>query len=286
VEGALLVHLSTQLAAHRWVVELREPDHRGSAPHPVADPVVLDLPGEAHVRLVAPYGPTGAVVRRRADRRPFRLWVAEVDAPVPVEEWLRWVGRPIRYGATDTAWPIEAYQTLFAVPTPTPIGLGSAEMPSAARPITAEVLARCLAAGVVVAPITLHCGVSSLEAHEPPYPERYQVPATTARLVDEAHAAGGRVITVGTTATRAIETDADEHGHAHAGDGWTDLVITPERGLRVVDGIISGWHEPEASHLLLMEAVAGRDLLERSYDEAIAHRYRWHEFGDLHLVVP
>ena len=131
-------------------------------------------------------------------------------------------------------------------------------------------LARLIAAGVVVAPITLHCGVSSLEAHEPPYPERYQVPATTARLVDEAHAAGRRVIAVGTTATRALETDADDGGHAHAGDGWTDLVITPERGLHVVDGIISGWHEPEASHLLLMEAVAGRPLLEASYDEALA----------------
>jgi S-adenosylmethionine:tRNA ribosyltransferase-isomerase len=159
-------------------------------------------------------------------------------------------------------------------------------MPSAARPITADVVARLIAAGVVIAPITLHCGVSSLEAHELPYPERYQVPATTARLVDEAHAAGHRAIAVGTTATRALETDADDDGHAHAGDGWTDLVISPDRGLRVVDGILSGWHEPEASHLLLMEAVAGRPLLEASYDAALRERYRWHEFGDLHLVLP
>jgi S-adenosylmethionine:tRNA ribosyltransferase-isomerase len=285
-DGALLVHLSTQLGPHRWVVELRRPDHRGSAPHPVADPLDLALPGGARVRLLAPYGPTGALVRRRADRRPHRLWVADLETPLPVEDWLASVGRPIRYGSTDTAWPLDAYQTLFAVPSPTPIGLGSVEMPSAARPVTAEVLARVVAAGVVVAPITLHCGVSSLEAHEPPYPERYQVPPTTARLVDEAHAAGGRVIAVGTTAARAIETDADEGGRAHAGDGWTDLVITPERGLRVVDGILSGWHEPEASHLLLMEAITGRDLLERSYAAAIAERYRWHEFGDVHLVLP
>jgi S-adenosylmethionine:tRNA ribosyltransferase-isomerase len=286
VDGTLLVHLSTQLGPHRWVVEVREPDHRGSRPHPLVDPVALDLPGEARVRLVAPYGPAGAVVRPSADRRPHRLWVADLDTPVPVGDWLAWEGRPIRYGATDTAWPIEDYQTIFAVPTPRPIGLGSAEMPSAARPLTHELLVRLIAAGVVVAPITLHCGVSSLEAHEPPYPERYQVPATTARLVDEAHAAGHHVIAVGTTATRAIETDADEGGHAHPGDGWTDLVITPERGLRVVDGIISGWHEPEASHLLLMEAAAGRPLLEASYAAALAGRYRWHEFGDVHLVLP
>jgi S-adenosylmethionine:tRNA ribosyltransferase-isomerase len=158
-------------------------------------------------------------------------------------------------------------------------------MPSAGRPFTPELVSALVAAGVVFAPITLHTGVSSLEAHEPPYAERYQVPATTARLVDDAHAAGHRVIAVGTTATRALETDADGGG-AHGGDGWTELVITPERGLYVVDGIISGWHEPEASHLLLMEAVAGRPLLEASYDEAIARRYRWHEFGDLHLVLP
>ena len=135
------------------------------------------------------------------------------------------------------------------------------------------------------APITLHTGVSSLEAHEPPYAERYQVPATTAELVNGAHAAGHRIIAVGTTPTRALETDADSCG-AHAGDGWTELVITPDRGLQVVDGIISGWHEPEASHLLLMEAVAGRPLLEASYAAAIEARYRWHEFGDWHLVLP
>ena len=135
------------------------------------------------------------------------------------------------------------------------------------------------------APITLHTGVSSLEAHEPPYAERYRVPVSTARLVNEARAEGRRVIAVGTTATRALETDAVD-GRAHAGDGWTELVITPERGLEVVDGIISGWHEPEASHLLLMEAVAGRPLLEASYRAALAERYRWHEFGDIHLVLP
>jgi S-adenosylmethionine:tRNA ribosyltransferase-isomerase len=285
-DGTLLVHLSTQLGTNRWVVEVREPDHRGSRPHRLVDPVDLQLAGGGRAHLVAPYGPTGALVLPRLDRSPHRLWVAELTTPLPTADWLAEVGRPVRYGSTDTSWPLADYQTLFAAPTPVPIGLGSAEMPSAARPITAGVLARLIAAGVVVAPITLHCGVSSLEAHEPPYLERYQVPGTTARLVDEAHAAGGRVIAVGTTAARAIETDADHDGHAHAGDGWTDLVITPERGLRVVDGIISGWHEPEASHLLLMEAAAGRSLLEASYDEAIQERYRWHEFGDLHLILP
>ena len=278
-DGALLVHLSTDLGGGRWVVEVREPVRRGSRPHPVASPQLLALRGGGQVRLLVPHSPLGP--------DGARLWRAELTTPTPtpVAEWLAAVGRPIRYGATDTAWPIEDYQTVFAAPTRWPIGLGSAEMPSAGRPFTPELVSALVATGVVFAPITLHTGVSSLEAHEPPYAERYQVPPTTADLINDAHAAGHRVIAVGTTPTRALETDADAAG-AHAGDGWTELVITPERGLHVVDGIISGWHEPEASHLLLMEAVAGRPLLEASYDAALAQRYRWHEFGDWHLVVP
>ncbi len=287
-DGTVLVHLSTHLGAHRWVVEVREPCGRGSRPHPVDHPVTLRLAGGAAVRLLVPYGPHGALVSPGpdADPVPHRLWVAELETPDAVAAWLADGGRPIRYGCTDTAWPLADYQTVFVAPTPEPIGMGSAEMPSAGRPFTPELLGRLIAAGVVFAPITLHTGVSSLEAHEAPYAERYQVPAATARIVNEAHAAGRRVIAVGTTATRALETDATPDGRATAGEGWTELVITPERGLRVVDGVISGWHEPEASHLLLMEAAAGRPLLEASYAAALAERYRWHEFGDWHLVLP
>jgi S-adenosylmethionine:tRNA ribosyltransferase-isomerase len=249
-DGALLVHLSTDLGGGRWVIEVREPCAAGSRPHPVDRPTTLALAGDAEARLVAPHSPVGP--------DGARLWEADVVTPVAMADWLGWVGRPIRYGCTTTSWPLAMYQTVFAAPIPHPIGLGSAEMPSAGRPFTPELLSALVARGVVFAPITLHTGVSSLEAHEPPYAERYQVPPTTAALINA----------------------------AHAGDGWTDLVITPERGLHVVDGIISGWHEPEASHLLLMEAVAGRPLLEASYDAAIERRYRWHEFGDLHLVLP
>ena len=288
VDGGLLVHLSTHLGGHRWVVEVREPCGAGSRPHPVDHPVTIRLAHGAVARLLAPYGPSGALVSEGPDGPPVphRLWVAELEAPGTVPTWLDGAGRAIRYGCTDRAWPLTDYQTVFAAPTPSPIGLGSAEMPSAGRPFTPDLLTRLIAAGVVFAPITLHTGVSSLEAHEPPYAERYQVPPSTARLVNEAHLAGHRVIAVGTTATRALETDATRSGVARPGDGWTELVITPERGLRVVDGVVSGWHEPEASHLLLMEAVAGRPLLEASYAAALEHGYRWHEFGDWHLVLP
>jgi S-adenosylmethionine:tRNA ribosyltransferase-isomerase len=276
-DGSRVVHLSTDLGGGRWVVEVRRPCGRGSRPAPVDHGQLIPLAGGAVVRLRRPYSPAppGA---------PARLWEADVLTPIPLPAFLAGEGRPIRYGCTDTAWPIDAYQTVFASRPPHDPGLGSAEMPSAGRPFTPELVTALRAAGVRFAPITLHTGVSSLEAHEPPYAERYRVPASTARVVNDARAAGHRVIAVGTTATRALETDARE-GRAHAGDGWTELVITPERGLQVVDGIISGWHEPEASHLLLMEAVAGRPLLEASYAAALAERYRWHEFGDIHLVL-
>jgi S-adenosylmethionine:tRNA ribosyltransferase-isomerase len=159
---------------------------------------------------------------------------------------------------------------------------GSAEMPSAGRPFTPELIDALAARGVSVAPITLHCGVSSPERHEPPFPEPYSIPEQTAALVSSAP---GRIIAVGTTVVRALETVAAEDGTVRAGSGWTNLVIGPERRLRVVDGLITGWHEPEASHLQMLEAVAGRDLLARSYREALAGGYLWHEFGDSHLIL-
>jgi S-adenosylmethionine:tRNA ribosyltransferase-isomerase len=270
-DGAVVVHLSTQLTERRWVVEVRTPCRHGSRPRPVHGPHDIPLVG-------------GGVVRLRAPFAGWRLWEAEVETRFALPRYLAEHARPIRYGCTDTAWPISDYQTVFAQPSTSDLGLGSAEMPSAGRPFTPELVRRLVDRGVVLAPITLHTGVSSLEAHEPPYAERYRVSGSTARAVNEAKAAGRRVIAVGTTPTRAIETDARD-GRAHAGDGWTELVITPDRGVEVVDGIISGWHEPEASHLLLMEAVAGRPLLEASYRAALAARYRWHEFGDLHCVL-
>jgi S-adenosylmethionine:tRNA ribosyltransferase-isomerase len=137
--------------------------------------------------------------------------------------------------------------------------------------------------GVLIAPILLHCGVSSLESHEPPQPERYDVPAHTARLVNWVKANGGRVIAVGTTAVRAIESAADTS--VNPSQGWTDLVLSPERPPRVVDGLITGWHAPEASHLLLLESVVGTELVQRAYDAAVQENYLWHEFGDSCLLL-
>ena len=163
-------------------------------------------------------------------------------------------------------------------------------MPSAARPFTPELVATLVARGIQIAPITLHTGVSSQEAGEAPAPEWFEVSATTARLVRETKSAGGRVVAVGTTATRALESAVTRRGRrgatVRAARGWTDRVITPEQPPLMVDGLISGWHDPHASHLLLVEAVAGPRLTQAAYDAAVAGGYLWHEFGDAGLLLP
>lgn len=229
---------------------------------------LIGLPGEACLELLGPYAGSD------------RLWLARADVGEPIEGWLLGHGRPIRYGYVWGRWPLSAYQTAFAsVP-------GSAEMPSAGRPFTAGLVARLVARGVLFAPLLLHTGVSSPERHEPPYPEQYVVSAATARLVGAVRGWGGRVIAVGTTAVRALETVAAPDGTVEPGAGWTNLVVTPARGLRTVDGMITGWHEPLASHLQILEALAGEGFVERCYASAVEQHYLWHEFGDSHLILP
>jgi S-adenosylmethionine:tRNA ribosyltransferase-isomerase len=228
----------------------------------------IDVGAGASFELAAPYA--GGT----------RLWLARFDGDTALPEHLARHGQPIRYSYVTERWPLEHYQTAFALQP------GSAEMPSAGRPFTPALITRLVAHGILVAPLLLHTGVSSPERHEPPYPERYAVPETTARIVNHVRESGGRVIAVGTTVVRALETCAAPDGTVTACEGWTGLVITPERGMYAVDGLITGWHEPEASHLQLLEAVAGAPLLHRCYDEALAAGYLWHEFGDSHLVLP
>ena len=270
VEGGLELRLSTpapdRAGREWWIVEVRTDG--GASPFAAV---------EVGQRLELPAGGSAQLVARYAGRR---LWLARLDLPEPVAAYLGRHGRPIRYGYVEASWPLDAYQNVYATEP------GSAEMPSAGRPFTPELLTRLVAAGVVVAPLTLHTGVSSPELGERPYPERYRVPEPTARLVNAVRGWGGRVIAVGTTVVRALETVAGPDGAVSSGAGWTSLVVTPERGLRVVDGLLTGWHEPRASHLELLHAVAGCELLERSYAAALDHGYLWHEFGDVHLILP
>ncbi|WP_329470177.1 S-adenosylmethionine:tRNA ribosyltransferase-isomerase [Streptomyces sp. NBC_01723] len=270
----VVVHFSARGDDGRWAVEVREPDGRGTtrARACVAKGTVVRLPGGG--RLVA---------EEPLSTRGDRLWWARVSG-AEVTAVLREHGRPIRYSYTERDQPLSVYQTVFALATPD--GTGSAEMPSAARPFTARLVAELVSRGVQFAPVTLHTGVASAESHEPPYPERFSVPGESARLINAARAAGRRVVAVGTTAVRAVESAAGGDGVVRARAGWTDLVVTPERGVRVVDGLLTGLHEPEASHLLMLEAVAGRAAIDLGYDAAVRGRYLWHEFGDVHLLLP
>lgn len=268
----LRVHLSTDLGHDRWLVEVRRPF--GDASRPFGDAAAgwrLDLPEGGQVRLLSPYG-----AQTREGRR--RLWTADVRIPGTTHAFLHRHGRPIRYGSAAQPWPLDAYQSMFATEP------GSAESPSAGRGFTPSLVARLQERGIALARIVLHTGVSSQETGERPYPERYRVPAAAAKAVTGARASGGRVIAVGTTVTRALETAARRDGTVVPSQGWTELVVTPQRGVRVVDGLLSGWHEPEASHVQLLEAVAGRAVLDRAYAEALAAGYRGHEFGDLVLL--
>lgn len=278
VDGTPLeLHLSTRLPADQWVVEVRRPDGVASRPFHQASPgETLTLPGGASAILHMAYRPE----QRVPGHDQIRLWLATLALPASVEDYLEEYGFPIRYGYVKQAWPIEYYQTVYATDP------GSAEMPSAGRAFTPELITRLVAQGVHIAPLILHTGVASLEDHEPPYEEFYRVPADTARLVNVARAAGRRIIAVGTTVVRALETVTNADGVIDPGTGWTDLVITPERGLRAVTGMLTGLHEPEATHLAMLQALAGLEHLQVTYAAALEQGYLWHEFGDLHLILP
>lgn len=266
-DGALIeLHLSTHLGGARWSVELRRLE--AGSNKPLSDGrrgEVLTLPAGALVRLLEPY------------RGSKRLWLADVRFGAPADAFLARHGFPIRYGYVKRRWPASFYQTLFAEE------LGSAEMPSAGRAFTPRVLAELEAGGVRIAPLVLHTGVASLEEGERPYPEFFRVPEETAQAVN---GASGRIIAVGTTVVRALESAADDAGRLHPVEGWTEHVITPQTGIRVVDGLLTGLHEPRATHLAMLEAIAGREALRAAYAEALARGYLWHEFGDLHLILP
>lgn len=268
-----VLHVARRLSDVRWIVELRhaEPGSLRSTPW---------LNAHSGTEIALKGGGRATLLRPAVDAEAVRLWLAEVALDVPPDEYMARWGRPITYGHVTRSRPLTAYQTVFAdVP-------GSAEMPSAARPFTAELVTRLLVKGVDLAPILLHCGVSSFEAHEPPQAEPFEVPAGTAQRVNAAIRVGGRVIAVGTTCVRALESSAVGPGLVLPSSGLTGLVVDASFTPRVTTGLLTGWHEPMASHLGMVEAFAGSRLLDASYRAALEAGYLWHEFGDSHLILP
>lgn len=267
----LEVHFSTYLPGDIWTVELRRFENKGTAPF--FDAVAgerLQLPGRASLSIISPY----------RDSYPSRIWFARLHADEPVDSYLEGNGYPIRYNYVPQTWASEYYQTVYATKK------RSAEMPSAGRGFTPEIITRLVAKGVQVVPLILHTGVSSQESHEPPYEEYYRIPEMTANIVNLARESGNRVVAVGTTCIRALESVTDSNGVTHSGQGWTDLVISANDQIRSVNCLLTGMHAPEASHLDMLEAIAGRRHINLSYQAALQNGYLWHEFGDLHLLKP
>ena len=268
----VVVHFSGELPGGVALVEVRHPHDGTTVPRhllPTERDAPVDIPlfGGGHLRLLTPFADS------------TRLWVATLAVAPSILDYLARFGRPIRYRHVPRAWPIDAYQTAFAGEP------GSAEMPSASRPFTPELVTGLVTQGVHFAPLLLHTGVSSLEGGERPYPERYRVPRDTAAMINAVHADGGHVVAAGTTVVRALATVVDDRGVVHPGSGWTDVVVTPETPMTAADGLLTGWHEPESSHLMMLEAFADHHVLADAYATALDLGYRWHEFGDSHLIL-
>ena len=288
--SACELHLSTHQPDGNWVVEIRLPGEKGTTP--MFDALVgetLQLPGGATATLLTPYvRETGSCISvseamssgGKQKKGHYRLWMATLQLPSSWQDYLARYGFPIRYQYVRESWPSSYYQTVYATET------GSAEMPSAGRAFTPELITRLVARGIGIAPLILHTGVASLEENEPPYEEFYRVPRETARLVNMAHSDGKRVIAIGTTVVRALESVTGKTGVTHPGEGWTNLMVTPQRGIRAVNAMLTGLHEPRATHIAMLEALCGTEHLNITYQEALRQRYLWHEFGDLHLILP
>ncbi len=278
-DGTLLeLHLSTHFDDDLWTVEVRSMDEAGKTKHfeDVHQGEMFSLPDSAVATMQEPY-----ISDCNDNSKPSEtLWLAKIEFPQDVDEYLAHHGFPIRYNYVKERWPLSFYQTVYATES------GSAEMPSAGRPFTSRLLKRLESKGIKIAPLVLHTGVSNIETHEPPYKEYYRVTPETAQIVNEARSSGNRIVAVGTTAIRALETVTNGDGLTHAGEGWTCLVIMPPRGLRAVSALLTGMHEPEATHLAMLEALAGVSHIKVAYEEALREGYLWHEFGDLHLILP
>ncbi len=256
--STLPLHVSTKIDERLWTVEPRGP---------VVSAETLMLPDGATATLLAPADP----------RRP-RLWYAAFELPVPMNAYLATFGAPITYAYLSRSFPLADYQTLFARKA------GSSEMPSAARPFTERVVMGLQNRGVEIETVTLHCGVASFESPERPGTERFSVPPAAAEKVNAARLAGRRVIAVGTTVVRALESAATEGG-VIASQGWTELFIDQAHQLRTVDALLSGFHDATATHVSMLRALIDEDLLQDAYAEAADRGYFYHEFGDIHLIL-
>ncbi len=273
----LKLNLSTHLPSDLWIVEIRRIEETGTKPfYEMHSGETLALHGGGSITLHSHYRYHSKEVIQESER----LWIATLNITLSLKDYLKKYGVPIRYGYVKKDWPINYYQTVYATEE------GSAEMPSAGRAFSFELITKLVAKGIKIVPLVLHTGVSSLEGNELPYEEYYKVPLESAKQINEARKTGKKIIAVGTTVIRALETVTDEDGITHPGEGLTKIIITPQKGIKSVNAMLTGLHEPKATHLAMLESLVGLEHLELTYTEALKNKYLWHEFGDLHLLLP
>lgn len=228
---------------------------------------------------------SAVVVERGATRTTVR-----VECPIPFVEWLRQYGRmplPPYLKRAPTDQDREWYQTLFAQHE------GAIAAPTAGLHFTAELLARLQQRGVGLTTVTLHVGIGTfkpvtvdrVEDHRMGA-EWIEVGSEAVRAIEQARAAGGRVIAVGTTAVRALETAACADGQIRPYRGETDLFMTPGFSFKVIDALLTNFHLPRTTLLMLVSALAGTEFLREAYAEAVRERYRFYSYGDAMLVLP
>jgi len=265
------LHVSTKLNNNEWLIEIREvTGNKTSRWHEGEEAMTLQLPLSQTVILKKKF---------YKNDHWLHLWIAEFNVNQPLQKYLSANAQPIQYEKLDRQYPLSYYQAFFSFHP------GSAEMPSAGRGFTKNLVERLLKKGIVLAPVILHTGVSSLEENETPYPEYMEVDPVTASIINTAKSQYRRIIAVGTTAIRAIETAVNNEGLVLPYKGNTELFIDENYSMKVIDGLLTGFHEPKASHLNMLQSIAGYDHLDKAYKEAIREGYYWHQFGDLHLIL-
>jgi S-adenosylmethionine:tRNA ribosyltransferase-isomerase len=265
------LHISTKLNDRKWLIEIREiTGNKTKRWHEGKEGMVFQLPSSVAVTLKQ---------RFYKNEQWLHLWVAEFNLHQSMQNYLSVNATPIQYEKLDRQYPLSYYQTFFSFHP------GSSEMPSAGRGFTPGLIERLLKKGVALAPVVLHTGVSSLEENETPYPEYMEIDPVTAALINMAKSQGRRIIAVGTTAIRAIETAANNAGIVLPYRGNTELFIDESYTMKVIDGLLTGFHEPRASHLNMLQSVGSFEHIDSAYQEAIKAGYYWHQFGDLHLIL-
>ncbi|AFY56738.1 S-adenosylmethionine:tRNA-ribosyltransferase-isomerase (queuine synthetase) [Rivularia sp. PCC 7116] len=214
-----------------------------------------------------------------------RLWKISFSlAGTQLMDSIYRLGNPIRYEYVSKPWDLDYYQTVYAKEP------GSAEMPSAGRAFTWKLLFDLKRKGIETAQIVLHTGLSSymddeLDALHPASEEEYFISETAAKKINRVRQEGGRIIAVGTTVVRALESAVDIEGLIKPQHSYTRLHISAEHQLKIVDGLLTGMHEPEASHLDLLTAFLSAEQIQVAYEDAVQRGYLWHEFGDLNLIL-